>query len=299
MEDRERLFILQNAKFDLRFFLALGIDIKNVYDTLLAECVLTTGIEDRELGLDGLALKYCNRILDKSIRGNIHKEGLSDRVIKYCADDVTYLNEIRIAQLREIERLELQEVLKLENEVVRVFAKMEYTGVKINQSKWLEVSNLTENTVLNLEKELDEFILTDSKLSKFRPKIIQTNLFGYEERQININWSSNQQKLQIIKSLGINIDSVGDRELQRNKRQHPLIPKLIDYNKFAKLATAFGKSFLNFIEPSTQRVHYNIWQILSTGRISVSEPNLNQIPSKGELGKTIRSCFIPREGSVS
>ena len=57
-----------------------------------------------------------------------------------------------------------------------------------------------------------------------------------------------------------------------------------------------SEKFLKFINKDTGRIHYNVWQILSTGRISVSEPNLNQIPSKGELGKQIRNCFIPQKG---
>ena len=64
----------------------------------------------------------------------------------------------------------------------------------------------------------------------------------------------------------------------------------------AKLSSAFGKDFLKFINKKTGRVHASYWQILSTGRISVSDPNLNQIPSKGELAKSIRAAFIPEDG---
>lgn len=296
LENKNKLFLLQNAKFDLRFFLKHNINIKNVYDTFLAECILTTGLDNRELGLDDLTLKYCNITLDKSIRGNIHKEGLTTRVIKYCADDVKYLKQIKDKQLEQIEKYNLQNVLDLENKVVRVFARMEHTGVYVNKNKWLNVSNITEQETKNLEAKLDLLVQEEPKLKKFVPKYTQTNLFGFEERLLKINWSSSQQKLNIIKSLGFETDTTGDRFLQVNKNKHPIIKELINYNKYSKLSSAFGKDFLKFINKNTGRIHYNVWQILNTGRISVSEPNLNQIPSKGELGKEIRNCFEAKEG---
>jgi DNA polymerase-1 len=298
LEDRDRLFILQNAKFDLRWFLKYGINIKNVYDTFLAECILTTGLDKRQLGLDALALKYCNVVLDKSIRGNIHREGLTNRVVKYCADDVKCLSEIKTKQLVAIDKFKLNNVLDLENKVVRVFAKMEFTGVNLNQEKWLDVAKITEQGTLDIEAKLDNILLSEPKLKAFQPRYTQTNLFDFKERQLDINWGSAKQKLQILRTLGFNTETTGDRFLQVNKKKHELVHELINYNKYNKLASAFGRKFLKFINKDTKKLHYNVWQILKTGRISVSEPNLSQIPSKGELGKEIRSCFIPQKDYV-
>lgn len=294
--ESDKLFLFQNAKFDLRFFLHEGIKIKNIYDTFLAESILTTGLEDRELALDYLAHKYCGVFLNKSIRSKIHIEGLTTRVIKYAAEDVSVLSKIKEQQLKQIEELKLTEVLKLENEVVKVFARMEYTGVLIDSDKWSEVAKLTEAGTEQLEKELDAVVMSEPKLSKFWPRYNQLDLFGQETRQLEINWGSPKQKLQIFHDLGFKTDTTGDRFLQVNKKKHKLIQKILEYNKFSKLASAFGFNFLKFINKSTGRIHFNVKQILSTGRISVSEPNLNQIPSKGELGKKIRSCFIAKPG---
>ena len=294
--ESNRLFILQNAKFDLRFFLKLGINIRNVYDTFLVECILTTGLEDRKLGLDALAMKYCGAVLDKSIRGGIHREGLTTRVVKYCADDVTYLKQIMDKQMEQVRKYNLENVVRLENQVTRVFARMEYTGISINKIKWLEIAEVTEKGTLEIEGKLDAILKAEPKLSKYIPKYVQTSLFDYEVRELGINWGSPLQKLNILKDLGFDTDSTGDRFLQTNKDKHPLVKELINYNRYSKLESAFGKEFLKFVNRNTGRIHYNVWQILSTGRISVSEPNLNQIPSKGELGKQIRNCFIPQQG---
>lgn len=296
LEDKNKLFLLQNAKFDLKFLFKHGIEVSNVYDTMLAECLLTSGHEDRSVGLKAIAMKYLGVDLDKSVRGSIHKEGLSDRVIIYAADDVRYLTPIKEAQMKQITELQLENVLNLENEVVKTFARMEYTGVLINQEKWLEVAVQAEQNVEDLIVKLDAVVDEEPMLRKFKPAYIQGNLFGIEERTHTVNWSSPKQKLEIIKALGIKVTDVSDRTLQKNKRKHSIIKLLIDYSKQAKLASSFGRDFLKFVNPKTNKIHPNYWQILSTGRISVSEPNVNQIPARGELGGKIRSSFTASPG---
>ena len=295
-EDPNYLFLAQNFKFDGRFLLKHGIDIWkiNVYDTFLAECIITTGLENRGLGLDDIVWKYCNVKLDKTVRGEINRIGMSSRVIKYAADDVVYLQDVMNDQMIKIKDHSLDNVLKLENEVLKVFTLMEYHGVKLDVEKWKTVIQTVDVESDKLHKQLDNIVETDNLFIPFRPKYTQMQLFGFSDG-LKINWSSNQQKLNICKTVEPSLESVGDRELQKIKTKHPLIKVLIDYNKFKKLQSAFGKNFLDFVG-ADGRIHPNIWQILSTGRISVSEPNLNQIPSKGELGKVIRSCFIPEAG---
>jgi DNA polymerase-1 len=305
LEDKNKGYIFQNAKFDLRFFLSNGIDIANVMDTFLAELILTTGYdkEDRErlnaqLSLDYLATKYCGAQLDKSIRGVIHREGLTPRVIRYAAEDVIYLHEILEKQLERINEQGLENVMDLECRTTRVFAKMEHNGVLIDTNEWGNIATITEENTKNLAGELDDELIaqatTTLQLGKFVEN--QLDMFGGGDKT-RVNWSSAAQKKEILETCGLDMkDGVGDRELQRNKKKNPLIPLMIDYSKQAKLTSAFGKAFLKFVNKVSGRIHYNIWPILATGRISVSEPNLNQIPSKGALAEKIRSCFIPREG---
>lgn len=298
LEDPTKLFLLQNAKFDLKFMFKYGIHIPRVYDTMLAECILTSGHVPRSVGLFALVLKYVGVSLDKSVRADIQREGLSDRVIVYSAEDVRYLTPIKEAQMAQIKELELEAVLDLENEVVKVFALMEWNGVSLDQEKWMSVAIKAEENVVRIGQELDALVESDPKLLKYVPKAVQGNLFGFEVRKLDINWGSPKQKLNILRDLGLKLDSVADRDLQKNKNAHKLVPMLIDFSKQQKLASSFGRSFLKFVNPRTRRVHPNYWQILSTGRISVSEPNVNQIPARGELGGQIRSAFIPKAGSV-
>jgi DNA polymerase-1 len=296
-ENPNNLFILQNFKFDGKFLLKHGIDIwkMKIFDTFLAECVLTTGLDTRELGLDDIVWKYCAVKLDKTVRGEINRIGLSSKVIKYAADDVVYLEEVMHKQIELLQKHSLMNVMDLENNVVKVFTTMEYHGVKLNVSKWNEVIVTVNAEALQLEDSLNDIVLTDSKFKDFRPKYTQMSMFDYVQAKTDINWASSQQKLAVCKKIEPAIESVGDRELQRIKNKHSLVKTLISYNKYKKLQSSFGKKFLDFVDVDG-RIRANIWQILSTGRISVSEPNLNQIPSKGELAKVIRSCFIPEPG---
>ena len=292
-----KLFLLQNARFDLRFLLHKDILLENVYDTFLAECILTTGYEEgeRDVSLKALGNKYCGVDLDKSIRGKIHK-GITDAVIIYGCDDVKYLTQIKNKQLTKIKEFDLTSILDLENEVVKVFARMEYTGIGFNSSNWKDVAAITKLQVETLEDKLDNIILSSTIGNKYKT-IVQGNLFFQDKiKKTIINWSSPSQKLKVLKELGIKINSTSDKDLQLNKYKHPIIPILIEYSKSNKLVSSFGESFLKFVNPVTNRIHPEIWQILSTGRISMSNPNIQQIPSHGELAKTIRSSFIPRKG---
>ena len=262
-EDPNKLFILQNFKFDGRFLLKHNIDIwkMNVFDTFLAECVLTTGLDTRGLGLDDIVWKYCNVKLDKTIRGEIVRIGLSSKVIKYAADDVVYLEEVMNKQIELLQQHSLMNVMKLENDVVKVFTLMEYHGVKLDVPKWNEVIVTVNAESLQLENSLNDIVLTDNKFTEFRPRFTQLSMFDYVQAKTEINWASNQQKLAVCKKIEPLMESVGDRELQRIKTKHPLVKTLISYNKYKKLQSSFGKKFLDFVDIDN-RIRASIWQIL-------------------------------------
>lgn len=297
--DDTKLFLLHNAKFDLKWLIHNGVQVANVYDTFLAECVLTTGVNRKALrvSLDKMVADYLGLNMDKAVRARINANNFtSEEVVRYAAADVEQLERLKIRQLAKIEKEGLERTLQLENEVVKVFAKMELNGVLIDQEKWLSIADKVENDYLNYEKNLDELVKHDPRLKKYYTGVTQGNLFGAKERSVSINWDSPKQKLEALQKLEPKLESVAEPKLQKFKIKHPIIKKVIEYSKSKKLGTAFGRNFLKFVNPVTQRIHTNVWQILTTGRISVSEPNLNQIPSKGNMAKEIRSCFVVPKG---
>ncbi len=300
LNEDARTYLLQNAKFDLKFLLHRGINLLHVLDTFLAETILTNGLretqknrEEHRLGLDFLAEKYLGVTLDKSIRGNIHREGLTPRVITYAADDVKCLGGILLAQLDVLEREELLAVFELECDVVRVFARMEYQGVPFNPAKWNEVAELVSRQVLEREGELNELVLSDTKLTKYHPTGIQQNLFEQAVAKPTLNWKSNDDKLALLRQVldDPTIPTCDKEVLHQRKHQHPLVSKLLEFNTQVKLNDAYGKKFLDNQHKKTGRLHTDIKQIINSGRISTKKPNLNVMPSKGPLAKPIRAAF--------
>lgn len=297
-----KLLLLHNAAFDFKFLWHQKIELKNIYDTFLVECILTAGQDsnDRHLGLNDVALKYTGKEVSKDDRGLIHKQGLTPRVIYYAAHDVELLHEVKDKQMELIRKWNLERVVDLENEVVKVFARMQYEGLLIDKKKWLEVAELTEETVKQSTIELDNIIVNEAKL---HPQLLpllnnQLNLFDFEEKKTRVNWASNEQKLKILKILGYSLDNVAEKSLNKQKRS-PIIKELLIFAKNQKLVTSFGKDFLKLINKTTNRLHPEVWQILAgSARISMQNPNCQNIPGHGELGEKIRSCFIAREGCL-
>jgi len=287
------LLILQNAKHDYKLLKSHGIMIENIYDTFIAECVLTTGIDNRSLGLGSLVGKYCNYYHDKSVRGSINYEGFSDRVIKYCADDVTWLEVIRDNQLKQIEELELDNLLQLEFDAIKGFADMEYNGITLDKDKWLEIESVNKQLIDKQLEKLDDIIKSDPKFNKFIKKYVQGELFAdvKVERVVNINWNSSQQVTSVLAIEGINEGTVNAKDIAKYTYK-PIVKEYIEYKKYQKLVSTYGKDFLKYINPVTNRVHTSFWQILETGRVGSKDPNMQNLPADN----TYRNPFIATEG---
>jgi DNA polymerase-1 len=298
MESKTVTKLFWNAKFDINFIrFSFGWRVEGVYDGFLAECILTTGIDKAPLSLESAVLRYCDYQLDKSVRGKILKHGLTDEVVVYAGEDVAFLHTIMDKQLELIDKYELRTVLDLENETVLAVADIEYNGMLIDPVGWLDIATMTEANVAKQEEVLDAMVVADPRLSRYVPKYVQGNLFGEDERILRINWGAAAQTLPILKALGLKLESTNEKEIVKYRSSCPLVKELIVYKKQGKLANSFGRKFLDFVNKKTSRIHQSIWQILGTGRMSSSEPNLTQIPSKGELAKKMRACFIPAPGN--
>ena len=112
--DKATVLIGHNITYDLMWLWECGFKYNGViFDTMLAERILTTGDDRARRALDFLTYKYCKKEMDKTIRGNIHREGLSTRVIKYAADDVKYLHEIQRKQMVQINSKGLSRTMSL------------------------------------------------------------------------------------------------------------------------------------------------------------------------------------------
>lgn len=315
----EKTHILHNAKFDYKFLKFHGIVLENIIDTFLNECLLTNGlftkkkdkneaqlelfeeeidyeVLQRELSLDSLATKYLNKTLDKSVRMSFLKVGdnnFTDAQIIYGVEDVLCLPEINRIQQEEIRKWNLSSVANLEYKACLALADIEYNGLEFNKEGWLKLSTKAENNIKGYQQELDNLVILDEKLKQFVKKNEQLGLFGIQDRKVNINWDSPAQILKLLKTLGLTeLKSSGEKEIQQYQDQYPLIKKFIDYKKDSKLLSTYGKDFLKWINPETNRIHTEFWQVLETFRVSSNNPNLQNLPAKNEY----LNCFIAKKG---
>lgn len=313
-EDSRICWNMQNAKFDLQFLYHKRIVPKVVWDTLLAESVLNMGIPFARKALDFLAAKYCNIKLDKSIRGKIQREGLTHRVIKYAADDVTYLKKIKTEQLKLIKKEGLEKALLLENLYVRVLAYIEYSGFKLNAVLWKEKMKQDNKILKEREQILNNYII-DNGLEKFID--IQLSLFS-EDTKCNINWASSHQVIVLFKELGINTEVVDKKTgklkhsveatvVSHQKDEFEIIKPYLQYKAAEKVVSTYGQSFLDQISSVTGRIHTNFKQLMDTGRLSSGgglrkSINFQNIPALPKPKKRVegrvyaRNCFYPEEG---
>ena len=308
----DKLKLLQNAKYDIKWFLKWGINPTNIYDTMLAEVILNTGYKIGEVGvsLDKLGMRYVGKDISKTIRGQINYLGLTAAVIDYAAGDVEHLSQIREKQLVRIKEEELENVLWLENEVVRVFAEMEYNGIYLDRDEWKQVNKEYTKELLKFEDVLNKYI-ANHKVSKYYT--ISIDMFRGLEVQ-GFNFNSSQQVLELLHNFGKEnnikplkaLTTVGEKELEKLAYLEPFIGMYIDYKKMQTNVSKYGEKFLQAINPNSGRVHTNFWQILNTGRVSSGEkdnplcPNMQNIPKysdKPKFGFTKhRGCFKAKEG---
>ena len=297
LESKKIIKILHNAKFDYKFIKQTSnIELECVYDTFLTERVLNCGKDGVRYGLKDVCKKYLNVELNKEIRNQFI--GLSGQPYKndqiiYGAKDVEYLIGVREHQLPLIQQFKLQNVVDLENKAVLSFADIEYNGLNINKESWEIIAKRSELESLEMAEELDNIILTKEMFSDFIAKTVQTDLFTPVEeiRKVNVKWSSPIQVLKVLKKLIPELENVNSKEMYKFRYKSTLINTYVQYKEKMKLATSYGKDFFKFIS-SDGKIHTNFNQILDTGRVASSKPNMQQIPADN----TFRNCFVAPEG---
>lgn len=282
LENQGILKLLQNAKFDYKFLKQrANIELVNIYDTMLAERVLTSGVS-REISLKNLSHQYLELPLDKAERANFigMKPGTaySEDLLKYAIRDVLILFPIYEQQMPKLKKLKLWRTAQLEFDCIPAVGDMELAGCLINVDKWKEIIEGVKVLRDQAAAELLEIL---------EPTIAQTTMFGVS----SINLNSNLQLIECFAKLGVPLPDTMESTLI--KYDHPAIKKLLTYREHEKTLSAFGEKFLQLISPVTGRIHPDFSQHgADTGRFSCSNPNVQQIPATSDF----RSCFIPAPG---
>ena len=353
------LLIGHNLKFDLQWLYNYGIIPLKVYDTMIVEQLLYLGypyvsllpeeykewnydfpyIESFDIkssityynlsfSLKALVLKYLNQDMDKTVRGNIIYEGLSDSVILYAAHDVELLEDIMKLQIETCRKKSCLTGAKLECDTVPAMAYLEWCGIKLDAEKWKAKMKSDEKNLKEAKKALDDFVIRNN-FTQFYKIDNQGDLFsGFcLDPIVTINWSSSRQVVNIAKLLGFDTtvkdkktgedkDSVLEKQLKIQKGiNDEFLDLYFKYQEYAKVCTTYGQGHLNTINPNTGRSH-TIYNQLKTasGRLSCgsSTPNkslakLNKVPinecsyqnyQQLPSDEITRSCFVAEKGNL-
>ena len=295
LENPEITKILHNAKFDYKFIKRwVGADLVCIYDTMLQEKILNCG-KQASVSLAETIKRRLDTTLSKEARNSfleLQGRTFTEIQIKYGAMDVLYLLAIREEQLKEIHSLQLGDISQLENEVVSVFAEIEYEGILLDKTNWGKLADYNINKVRSSIEALDNAVISHPQLQAYNLPL-QGDLFSEDVKKTYINWNSPSQVLRLFQHMVPKLEDVNGKNLLKYK-SNDIIKKYIQYKEQAKLTNAYGNEFFKYVNTADDKVHTNFSQILDTGRVSSSKPNMQQIPGDNAY----RNCFVAPEGYV-
>lgn len=281
------LIIGHNLKFDTKFLkYHCGINITNIFDTYLAELVISGGLQAGRRGakLQDLTLKYCNIKLDKTEQtGFTLGQELTSEQIKYACWDVQVLPGIYKTQQEIIAVSGLTDTINIEMNCVPATIWLELSGSPFDLVELEEIKQKTISEKTRLGDQIKE-ILKPGNLED------QKDLNGEGIFKINLNSPYQLQKA--LQNSGFDIKDTKDETL--SKITHPVGQLLKEYRTQDKLLSGFISKTPKFINPLDKRIHADFNQLgAHSGRYTCSRPNLQQQPNTEEW----RGLFKPDNGN--
>jgi len=280
LEDKDHLKILQNAAFDYKMLKTnFGIEINRMYCTMLAEQLLFLGLNPKA-NLQYMAAKYFHLNMPKDVGPTFKKynQEYQKFQLQYAANDVSVLRDIYNLQLPQLKQNGLMKVARLEFEFIKALAEMELNGITLDVEKWREIID---------EMTIERDLLRTQISEILSPTINQTTIFGVSL----LNLDSPIQLVKSLNTLGIPVESTDVKVLDKYK-DNPIVKSILDYRKYEKFITTYGEALISKIHPKTGRLHTDFTQMVSTGRLSSRDPNLQNIPKE----QRYRSCFVAAPG---
>ncbi|MEL4898653.1 DNA polymerase I [Crocosphaera sp. Alani8] len=288
LEDSHYPKVFQNTKFDRLIFKHQGINLNGVvFDTMLASYVLHP---EKSHKLSELCEQYLHGITSKNYSelGIGKKQTIADldieTVAEYCGMDAygTFLLVEPIKQeLKAVSTLE-KLLLEVEQPLEAVLSIMEDTGIVIDTEYLGKLSKELEGNLLTLEEKAYQAAGETFNLGS--PKQLGEILFDKLEL--------NRKKSRKTKT-GYSTDHA---TLEKLKGDHPIIDYILEYRTLSKLKSTYIDALPELVDKQTKRIHTNFNQsVTTTGRLSSSNPNLQNIPIRTEFSRQIRQAFIPEE----
>ena len=284
LEDSKVSKIGHNIKYDLEVLKRSGVDINGIgFDTMIASYLLNPSASGHKL--DDVAFKYLQRqmIPIKDLIGSgakqIHISQVPiDRVSDYACQDADTSLHLKYILEPQLAEHDLEEIFyNVELPLIPVLADMEMTGIKIDTDFLRKLSFDYEKNLQEMTEQIYE--LAGGEFNINSPKQLGEVLFD---------------KLKLPKYRRTKTGYSTDENVLNNLASHHELPALIlEYRNFAKLKSTYTDALIDLINPHTGRLHTSFNQaVTATGRLSSSNPNLQNIPVRTERGREIRRAFI-------
>ena len=292
MEDEKICKVGQNIKYDLTVLANYGIELRGpMFDTMIAHYVLQPELYH---GMDYLAEIYLNyntikitELIGEKGKGQKNMRDLAPEAIcDYACEDADITLRLKNILEKEIESEGLGELFyKIEMPLVPVLAYMERNGARIDTQALKETSTLLSQRLTEIEESI--FAQAGEPFNIASPRQVGDILFG---------------KLKIVekpKKTKTGQFVTSEEVLAQLQNRHPIVKNILQYRGLKKLLSTYIDSLPALVNPRTGKIHTSYNQtVTATGRLSSSNPNLQNIPIRDEEGKEVRKAFIPDNGCL-
>lgn len=292
LENPKSLKIGQNIKYDYIVLHNYGINVKgDFFDTMVAHYLLQPEQYHNMDYLANIYLKYKPVPIEELI-GPKGKKQLSMRqvpveeVCRYAAEDADVTLQLKNRLEKELAAEKMEKLFyEIEMPLTRVLADMEITGVNVDIEELKSSSDLLTRRLGELEQEIYQLAGTTFNVSSAR-----------QVGEILFEWLKIDEKAKKTKTGQY---STTEEILEKLRSRHPIVGKILDQRGIRKLLSTYINALPELINPKTGKIHTSFNQtVTATGRLSSSNPNLQNIPIRDNEGREIRRAFVPDPGCV-
>ena len=274
-----------NLKDDYIALKPYGIKLENIYfDITIAEYLIDS-MSSTSYECSAIAMKYLTKkvktkeeLLGKGVKAKKYQDLSFEELSSHISQIIDTVKSVMPIMEENLKESNMDGLLyHVEMPLVEVLADMEYEGVKVDKEKLNELGSQFKEIIKKLESEI--YKISGEEFNINSPKQLGVILFE-------------KLGLPVIKKTKTSY-STNAEVLDKLKDQSPIIDKIIEYRQIVKLNSTYVEGLLSIINPIDGRIHSSFNQtITTTGRISSTEPNLQNIPVKLEMGRNIRKVFI-------
>ncbi|WP_270941427.1 DNA polymerase I [Romboutsia lituseburensis] len=277
-----------NLKDDYIALKSYDIKLENMYfDIAIAEYLIDS-MSSTSYECSAIAMKYLTKkvksteeLLGKGVKAKKYQDLEFEELSKHISQILSTVYNVNSIMESNLKEMDIDGLFyHIEMPLVEVLGDMEHEGIKVDKEKLNELGTEFKEIIKRLEKEIYDIAGEEFNINS--PKQLGVILFE-------------KLGLPVIKKTKTGYSTNAD-VLEKLKNQSPIIDKITEYRQIVKLNSTYVEGLLNIINPISNRIHSSFNQtITTTGRISSTEPNLQNIPVKLEIGRNIRKVFIADE----